>query len=320
MPIFDDTRADWNARPPTSARTVVPWSKRLGVSWHWIGPGKGPSASGSHQKCLDRVRSWQLYHQTGPMKAKDIGYNALVCQHARAIEGRGLEFSGSHSPGVNTTHVGIQFMRGQDDGPPTADEIARAQRLRADIGALGKNIARDWPHKDDPKASTACPGPWLTNAARSGLFTKAAPATARTVLRPGDRGDDVKAMQARLNTHGAALDLDGSFGPATEAAVRAFQTSAGLDVDGVAGPLTHAALKADPAPPAPIDPEVDDMTRDELKAAIREVLKEEGTARAIWTTHPIVKDVRGDAPDTDPRVTPSTLLEAAVIQTKDVTP
>ena len=62
------------------------------------------------------------------------------------------------------------------------------------------------------------------------------------------------------------------------------------------------------------------MTRDELKAAIREVLKEEGTARALWTTHPIVKDVRGDAPDTDPRVTPSTLLEAAVIQTKDVTP
>lgn len=312
MPIFDDTRADWKARPPTSARTVVPWSKRLGVSWHWIGPGKGPSKAGPHSACLTRVAAWQRMHQSSN-GWKDIGYNALVCQHARAIEGRGLEFSGSHSPGVNTTHVGIQFMRGQDDGPPTADEIARAQRLRADVGALGKNIARDWPHQDDPEASTACPGPWITNAARSGLFTKATPATARTVLRPGDRGDDVKALQRMLIAAGATIAADGSYGPATEAAVRAYQAARGLDVDGVAGPATHAALKA----PAP-DPEVDDMKLSELKAAIREVLAEEATARALWTAHPIVKDTR--TPDAVDRVTPSTLLEAAATPTPKETP
>lgn len=181
MPIFDDTRADWNARPPTRPRTSVPWVKRLGVSWHWIGPGKGPSASGPHSKCLERVRAWQRQHQTRPGDPwKDIGYNALVCQHGRAIEGRGLEFSGSHSPGVNVTHVGIQFMRGSGDGPPGAEEIARAQRLRADVGALGPNIARDWPHRDDPKASTACPGDWIANAARSGLFTRKPAPTAPT--------------------------------------------------------------------------------------------------------------------------------------------
>ena len=140
-----------------------------------------------------------------------------------------------------------------------------------------------------------------------------APATARTVLRPGDRGDDVKALQRLLIAAGATVTADGSYGPATEAAVRAYQTARGLDVDGVAGPATHAALKA----PAP-DPEVDDMTRDELKAAIREVLAEEATARALWTAHPIVKDTR--TPDAVDRVTPSTLLEASAAPTPKETP
>ncbi len=142
-----------------------------------------------------------------------------------------------------------------------------------------------------------------------------APATARTVLRPGDRGDDVKALQRLLIAAGATIATDGSYGPATEAAVKAFQTARGLDVDGVAGPATHAALKA----PAP-DPEVDDMTRDELKAAIREVMAEPETARALWTRHRIVKDARAADPDAAERVPPSALLEAAAAPTPKETP
>ena len=62
------------------------------------------------------------------------------------------------------------------------------------------------------------------------------------------------------------------------------------------------------------------MKLSELKAAIREVLKEEGTARAMWTRHNIVKDVRAADPDTADRVTPSTLLEAAAAPTPKETP
>lgn len=54
----------------------------------------------------------------------------------------------------------------------------------------------------------------------------------------------VEAMQAALNIHGArpALVADGSFGPVTAKALKAFQSSHGLVPDGVCGPATWAAL------------------------------------------------------------------------------
>jgi peptidoglycan hydrolase-like protein with peptidoglycan-binding domain len=65
------------------------------------------------------------------------------------------------------------------------------------------------------------------------------------VLRRGAKGEDVKRLQALLRSHGFPnLAVDGDFGPATEAAVRRFQSEHKLVVDGVAGPQTWAALGA----------------------------------------------------------------------------
>lgn len=63
-------------------------------------------------------------------------------------------------------------------------------------------------------------------------------------LRAGASGRDVKQLQALLNANGASLVLDSSFGVATDAAVKAFQTRRGLVVDGRAGPRTRGALAA----------------------------------------------------------------------------
>lgn len=64
-----------------------------------------------------------------------------------------------------------------------------------------------------------------------------------TTLRHGDRGQDVRTLQTRLNDRiKAGLDTTGLFDDATEAAVRAFQLGAGLVDDGVAGPKTLGAL------------------------------------------------------------------------------
>ncbi|MEK3935909.1 peptidoglycan DD-metalloendopeptidase family protein [Sporosarcina sp. FSL W7-1349] len=54
---------------------------------------------------------------------------------------------------------------------------------------------------------------------------------------------DVKRLQQLLINVGQKIAVDGEFGPATEAAVKAFQKAAGLVVDGSAGPATLAALE-----------------------------------------------------------------------------
>jgi hypothetical protein len=67
--------------------------------------------------------------------------------------------------------------------------------------------------------------------------------TATSTLKAGMSGSAVSAFQTALNNFGgASLSVDGSFGPATAAAVKAFQTSKGLSADGVAGPATQGAL------------------------------------------------------------------------------
>ena len=62
------------------------------------------------------------------------------------------------------------------------------------------------------------------------------------IVQTGSTGEDVKSAQYLLNAHGAQLAVDGDFGPATKAAVEAFQGAHGLGVDGIVGNQTWPAL------------------------------------------------------------------------------
>ena len=65
------------------------------------------------------------------------------------------------------------------------------------------------------------------------------------VLRLGSSGPDVLTLQSTLKQLGFDPNgVDGTFGPGTEAAVKAFQQSKGLTPDGIAGPNTMAALQS----------------------------------------------------------------------------
>lgn len=65
------------------------------------------------------------------------------------------------------------------------------------------------------------------------------------VLRRGERGDAVKALQSALRRLGYQPGVaDGIFGVGTQSAVLAFQRSSGLKADGIAGPQTIAAIDA----------------------------------------------------------------------------
>jgi peptidoglycan L-alanyl-D-glutamate endopeptidase CwlK len=62
-------------------------------------------------------------------------------------------------------------------------------------------------------------------------------------LREGSSGKSVKRLQTTLKKRGFNPGaVDGDFGPATEAAVIAFQKSEGLLADGIVGPRTQRAL------------------------------------------------------------------------------
>ncbi|MEI7032630.1 peptidoglycan-binding protein [Streptomyces pratensis] len=64
-------------------------------------------------------------------------------------------------------------------------------------------------------------------------------------LARGGSGDAVRRLQRALTAAlGTTVSVDGGFGPATETAVRGYQSGRGLTVDGVVGPATWAALQA----------------------------------------------------------------------------
>lgn len=65
------------------------------------------------------------------------------------------------------------------------------------------------------------------------------------VLKKGAKGSTVKAMQILLIGYGYTMDsygADGSFGGATERALKAYQAANGLEADGCCGPKTWAKL------------------------------------------------------------------------------
>ncbi len=63
-----------------------------------------------------------------------------------------------------------------------------------------------------------------------------------TTVSDGETSDRVAVIQYLLRAHGHAVAVDRDFGPATDAAVRAFQTAEGLVPDGVVGPSTWPKL------------------------------------------------------------------------------
>jgi peptidoglycan hydrolase-like protein with peptidoglycan-binding domain len=85
-------------------------------------------------------------------------------------------------------------------------------------------------------------GPVTWNALRNALGTGSG-----GILKEGSQGDEVRDMQLLLNQAAANwgtpyVTADGIFGPATKAAVIAFQKAAGIAADGIVGPQTLSAL------------------------------------------------------------------------------
>lgn len=96
----------------------------------------------------------------------------------------------------------------------------------------------------DPAAPVATPAPApIVSGPKPAPVPAPAPAghTGPTI-RQGSSGSAVSTLQSLLNSHGYHLTVDGKFGPATKAAVMAFQAAQGIGVDGIVGPITWSRL------------------------------------------------------------------------------
>ncbi len=76
----------------------------------------------------------------------------------------------------------------------------------------------------------------------------------KLIPKPRMTGEAVRRMQAMLNECGIACSVDGTFGPATDTAVRHYQAVSGLTVDGICGAKTWAALEGGADSPPALDP------------------------------------------------------------------
>jgi len=62
------------------------------------------------------------------------------------------------------------------------------------------------------------------------------------VVQNGNQGHPIRTLQFLLRARGHNLTVDGMFGPATEAAVKAFQSNKGMTANGITSAQTWSSL------------------------------------------------------------------------------
>nr|WP_237418657.1 peptidoglycan-binding protein [Halobacillus litoralis] len=126
-------------------------------------------------------------------------------------------------PDVNAANFGVDGYFGSK----TEDAVRRYQ--------LMKGLSVDGSAGPETLSSLGIYGSGSGSSRGSGFYGDA--------LLPGDVGDAVRILQETLADLGYYSDsIDGSYGPATERAVRSYQSSNGLTVDGNSGPKTLSSL------------------------------------------------------------------------------
>lgn len=241
---------DWGAKPPTSPLQTINARPEFIVIHHTDTPNS-TDYSVEHAYGLARAiqnshigRGWQ-----------DSGQHFTISRGGHIMEGRTGSLSalsggksyvlGAHAgAGNNTGTIGIEHEGNYMTGlPPEALWDAMVTFTAYCCQQYAVPVANIVGHRN--YIDTDCPGDALyaklsqlrTEVAKK-LGTTPPPTETWPVLKSGATGFRVKTLQYQLRGHGQSLDADGSFGPATLAAVKKFQTESKLSADGVVGPKT----------------------------------------------------------------------------------
>lgn len=144
---------------------------------------------------------------------KDDYYGVLRGAHSVGVAGVIIEH------GFHTNQAQAQWLMKDDN----LEKLAKAE-----AAVIADHYGYDRPEKSDQKGMVE---------------------VKVSVLKKGAKGEQVKALQAlligygyKMQSNGKTYGVDGSFGNATEQAVRAYQKAMGLEIDGSVGPATWSRL------------------------------------------------------------------------------
>lgn len=187
-----------------------------------------------------------------------IGYHYVVDKDGLISRCHDLEIISYHVGNSNNFAVGICMVgdfRTQTLG--SAQREATVKLTRSLMSELTISVENVWGHTEFPGYSwKPCPSismksfrNWIKDK-RGSLSNITSPSLTnigelrqRSILSRGDRGDDVQALQERLDEIGFSPGpIDGMYGPQTYDAVLRFQRVANIGVDGIVGRQTWRRL------------------------------------------------------------------------------
>jgi N-acetyl-anhydromuramyl-L-alanine amidase AmpD len=239
----------WAARPPSVPITMLA-SRPLRIIVHHTDTPNSTDYSQAHAFSL--ARSIQNYHMDHNGWI-DTGQHFTVSRGGYVMEGRhrslealnngGEDVASAHCIGQNSVSIGIE----NEGNYVNTDMLASHYAVLLDLctglcTSYGLRAYAIYGHQDFN--NTDCPGTrlyGLLSRLRSDVAARiGGDPTAPTwpTVRNGDSGERVRTLQYLLRQAGATIDTDGQFGPATDSAVRSFQSTTGASVDGVAGRQT----------------------------------------------------------------------------------
>lgn len=175
------------------------------------------ASTNKHDGCIDYI----LAHTGGTVEA--VGYNSSAGYYAKIRVSPRTLMVYYHMREMACVKKGATIKTGEKIGYMGSTGTATGAHLHFGIQCDGKWI--------DPQ-------PYLDKDYTEGEHTVN---ITMSVLKKGSKGEQVKTLQRLLICQGYDLGkygADGSFGSATDSAVRTYQKNKGLDVDGSVGQNT----------------------------------------------------------------------------------